>query len=147
MSDRDVLLELAGELAGIEANETRRTGMAALLEAISARPGERPEDVLLDLKLVDERALAVTLAMRSGRPYEGLRDFAPDPRLFLYVPLGVAIRERIVPLLLVSDTLVVASAYLDPDLSVVRERFPNLTVEVAVAPRGEILEALTRVGL
>jgi hypothetical protein len=142
-----LLSEIAGELAGLAAEDTKRTGISALLEAISARPGERPEDVLLDLKLVDDRSLAFTLAMRSGRRYEGLLDAVPDPRLFLYVPLGVATRQRSLPLVLVDNTLTIASAYLDPDLSVVRERFPNLRLDLVVAPRTEILAAIDRVGL
>ena len=43
-------------------DDLRQLGMLALLDVLSGRPGERPEDVLLDLKLVDDHALALALA-------------------------------------------------------------------------------------
>lgn len=121
-------------------------GLQALLDVLDSRPGERAEDVLLDLKLVDDRALALALAMRSGLPFEGLRGFQPDHRLFLYLPIHVAQRERIVPLRLDDETLTIASTYLDPDLSTVTERFPSLHVELVISPRYDVLDALQRVG-
>jgi len=116
----------------------------AVLELLRrhARPGERGEDVLLDRGLLDEHELALALATASGRELVGLRGFVPDARLFLYVPVATALVERVCPLVLAGDTLKVASAYLDPDLSAVEARFPNLALELAVSPRGEILAAL-----
>lgn len=137
---------LAAELLA-DSDEAKRLGLDGLLDVLATRPGERPEDVLLDLKLVDERDLALSLAFRSGRAFAGLRDFEPDHRLFLYVPLHVAQRERVVPLVLVGDSLKIASAYLDPDLGFLRQRFPNLHLELVVSPRRELLEALQRVGV
>jgi hypothetical protein len=127
--------------------DLRRVGLLALLDVLTGRPGERPEDVLLDLKLVDDHALALALALRSGRPFQGLRDVAPDHRLFLYVPLQLAQRERVCPLALDDGRLTIASAYLDPDLHQITERFPSLELELAVSPRAEVLEALRRVGI
>ena len=144
---RSDLFELAAELVAPSVDTTRRTEIAALLDAIEARPGDRPEDVLLDVGLVDDRRLAFALALRSGRRYEGLRGFVPQHRLFLYVPLALAQRERVVPIVMVGDTLTLASAFLDPDLGLVRERFPNLKLDLALAPRNEILDALQRVGV
>jgi MshEN domain len=127
-------------------DDLRQLGLLALLDVLSGRPGERPEDVLLDLKLVDDHALALALAIRSGRPFAGLRDVTVDHRLFLYLPLHLAQRERVVPLGRDEDCLTVASAYLDPDLSSLAERFPSLEVRLVVSPRVEVLEALQRVG-
>jgi Type II secretion system (T2SS), protein E, N-terminal domain len=127
-------------------DDLRRLGLLALLDVLSGRPGERPEDVLLDLKLVDDHALALALAVRSGRPFAGLRHVTVDHRLFLYLPLHLAQRERVVPLGREDDCLTVASAYLDPDLSSLAERFPSLEVRLVVSPRVEVLEALQRVG-
>jgi hypothetical protein len=127
-------------------DDLRRLGLLALLDVLSGRPGERPEDVLLDLKLVEDRSLALALAVRSGLPYTGLRGCIPDHRLFLYVPLHVAQRERIVPLGLADNRLRLASAYLDPDLTAITSRFPTMQLELCVAPRVEVLEALQRVG-
>lgn len=146
MSERDVLWELAPELFGVADEDSSRLGLGALLEVLTARPGERPEDVLLDLKLVDDTRLALALAQRSGRRYEGLRGLVPDERLFLYLPLPLALQQRLVPVLLTDDTLTIASAFLDPDLSYVQARFPNLRLALIVSPRSEILEALRRVG-
>lgn len=127
-------------------DDLRELGLLALLDVLTGRPGERPEDVLLDLKLVDDHALALALAIRSGRPYAGLQGVVPDHRLFLYVPLHVAQRERILPLALADSCLTLASAYLDPDVTSVEERFPTMQLELVVSPRVEVLEALQRVG-
>jgi hypothetical protein len=145
VSDERLLEELAADVGALRGDDTRQATLSALLDALAARPGERAEDVLLDLHLVDERRLAVALALRSGRRFEGLRGLEPDPRLFLYVPLVLAERERVVPLVLVGDTLTLASAYLDPSLDPFRERFPHLDVELVISPRSEILDALRRV--
>ena len=128
-------------------DDLRRLGLLALLDVLGGRPGERAEDVLLDLNLVDDHALALALALRSGRPYRGLRELAPDHRLFLYVPLHLAQRERVCPLALEDDRLTIASAYLDPELGPVSERFPSLELELVVSPRSEVLEALQRIGV
>jgi Type II secretion system (T2SS), protein E, N-terminal domain len=126
--------------------DLRQLGLLALLDVLSGRPGERPEDVLLDLNLVDGHALALALALRSGRRFFGLRRVTPDHRLFLYLPLHLAQRERVVPLSLAEGQLRVASAYLDPDLGSVTERFPSIELDLVVSPRDEVLEALQRVG-
>jgi hypothetical protein len=110
-----------------------------------ARPGERPEELLFDLGLLKEHDFALEIASAADRPYAGLRDFVPDPRLFVYLPVPIAIRERVCPLLRIGDSLKMASAFLDPDLTYLERRFPNLSVELGIAPRGEILEALNRV--
>ncbi len=117
---------------------------AALRAALErrARPGERPEELLFDLGLLSSRDYALELAMRSGVPYLGLRGFLVDERLLLYVPLAVATAERVCPVVMIGDSLKVASAFLDPDLGTVRERFPRLELEVVVSPRDEVLEAL-----
>ena len=135
--------------AAVEAalDDLRQLGLLALLDVLVGRPGERAEDVLLDLKLVDDHALAVALALRSGRPFRGLRDVAPNHRLFLYLPLHVAQRERVCPLGLEDGRLTIASAYLDPELSQVTERFPSLALDLVVSPRTEVLETLRRIGV
>ena len=131
----------AGAARGPTPDLARADAIAHLLAA-RARPGERPEELLLDMRLVDEHELALELAMRSGLPYTGLRGFVPDPQLFLYVPLATAVAERVCPLTLVGDSLKLATAFLTPDLAAVRSRFPNLDLDLVVAPRTEILEAL-----
>ncbi len=107
-----------------------------------ARPGERPEEVLLDLGLVSDREFAMELAVRAGLPFTDLRGFVPDERLFLYVPLVAAISDRVCPLVLVDDTLHVASVYVDPRLEGLKRHFPKLEVAIEIAPRGQILAAL-----
>ena len=107
-----------------------------------ARPGERPEEALLDLGLLDDRDFALELAFRSGLPYGGLRGFIPDPQLFLYVPVATAVTQRVCPLVLVDESLKLASAYLDPDLLAVSTRFPNLDLDLVIVPRDELLDAL-----
>jgi hypothetical protein len=109
-----------------------------------ARPGERPEELLFDLGLIDEESYALELAAANGLPFTGLRGFSPDPRLFAYLPLPIAMRERLCPLIMIGDSLKVASAYVDPDLSYASRRFPSMQIDLTLAPRGEILEALNR---
>jgi hypothetical protein len=143
MTETELLHALAG--AGVEDADHARIG--ALLDSLRPRrPGERPEDLLVDLGLVDDRRLALALAFRSGRPFVGLRGVRLDHRLFLYVPLSLAQRERVVPLELTGDSLVVTAATLDPDLSHVEERFPSLELTLRLSPRNEVLDALRRVG-
>jgi Type II secretion system (T2SS), protein E, N-terminal domain len=119
----------------------------AIVESLArrARPGERPEELLFDLGLLDEQDFALEIASAAGRPFSGLRDFVPDPRLFVYLPVPIAVRERVCPLVLTGSSLRVASAFLDPDLSQLERRFPSLAVDLGIAPRSEILAALNRV--
>ncbi|HEV3228439.1 MAG TPA: hypothetical protein VGY97_03115 [Solirubrobacteraceae bacterium] len=81
---------------------------------------------------------ALALALRHGVPFAGLRGFEANPLLFAYLPRGIALAERAVPVLLIDDHLKVASATPHPDLRVVRERFPLLTVDVVVSPATEV---------
>ena len=90
-------------------------------------------------------ALAVALA--AGLEFTGLRGFEPDPKLFHYVPSSLAAREKVVPVILVGDVLKVASASPTPDLSLVRSRFPYVTVDIVIAPASEIDAALRRAEL
>jgi hypothetical protein len=127
--------------AAIDQATVQRETLLRMLSA-RARPGERPEDVLIDLGLVSDRELAFQLSHASGRPLVGLRGFVPDPKLFLYVPLSLAASERICPLSLRGDRLELASVFLDPDLSYLTERFPNLELELVLAARDDVLAAL-----
>ena len=124
----------------------RSRGGEGLVQELSKplERGERPEQRLLELGVVSDRDLALEIAISSGRPFTALRGVEPDPKLFLYVPLELAERELVFPLILIGDSLTVASAFLDPDLGLVQWRFPNLQVELAIAPCSEIRDALTR---
>lgn len=118
---------------------------AKLLEALPAlADGEHAEDKLLELGWLSERDLGLQIALGAGREFTGLRDFTPDPKLFLYVPLAVAEREKVVPMVVVGDTLKLASAYYEPDLALVRQRFPKVELELVVATRSEVEAALER---
>ncbi len=125
----------------------RQVGVEVLADLLALRSGtaDRPESAILDLGLVDERDFALALAVRSGLPFVGLRSFSPDPAHFLYVPLSLALTEHVCPLALGEDSLRLATAFIDPDLSFVQERFPSLEIEFAVSPRVEILAALLAV--
>lgn len=118
--------------------------MTRLGLASAARITERAEAI--GDEPVNDEELALTLALQSGRPYQGLRDFVPDKRLFVYLPLPIAFAEVLIPLALTDDALVVAASTVDADVRFLRERFPRLAVVLVVSPRKEILEALRRVG-
>lgn len=93
----------------------------------------------------DSAREALDLALRHGLPYTGLRDVEDvDPRLFHYVPLAYATQHRVVPLIVVGDTLKLASATPDPDLSAVRARFPYVALDIVIAPGPEIDRVLER---
>jgi hypothetical protein len=92
----------------------------------------------------DSSQAALDVALRNGLPYTGLREFTADPRLFHYVPLPYAVQHRILPMLIVGDTLKVASAVPEPDLSLLKTRFPYLAVDIVIAPGPEIDRALER---
>jgi hypothetical protein len=92
----------------------------------------------------DSSRAALDVALRNGLPYTGLRDFEPDSRLFHYVPLPFAVQHRVLPLLVVGDTLKVAAATPDPDLSLLKTRFPYLAVDIVIAPGPEIDRVLER---
>lgn len=80
--------------------------------------------------------------MDAGLPYTGLRDFAVDPRMWLYVPHAVALAQQVVPMTLIGNRLQVASAGSSPDLSVIRKHFPALQIDVTIAPAAEIHRVL-----
>lgn len=87
---------------------------------------------------------ALRIALDAGLPYTGLRDFEVDPRLWRYVPLSVALSERVVPVILVGDVLTIAATRPDPPLQQVRRHFPNLQIAVAIAPASEVDHVLHR---
>jgi len=93
---------------------------------------------------VDPTRAALDVAMRHGLPFTGLRDFEPVSRLFHYVPLGFAVQQRLLPLVIVGDTLKLASAIPDPDLALLKSRFPYLAVDIVIAPGPEIDRVLER---
>jgi type II secretion system (T2SS) protein E len=65
-----------------------------------------------------------------------------DYRLFSYIPLELAWRETILPIRLDGDTLTVAAADTDPDLSETAACFPGLALELVVEPAQAIRETL-----
>lgn len=87
---------------------------------------------------------ALRLAFDSGLPYSGLRAFAPDPRLWHYVPLGYALEHGVVPVVLAGDVLHVAAATPGCDLSALRGIFPRLHVTLTLAPERELRATLSR---
>lgn len=99
---------------------------------------------LPDTDPLSDRNLALEISLTSGHPFVSLRGFKPDPRMLSYVALDLAERELVVPLDIEGETLRVASVFMDTDLSELEERFPNLDVEILVAPYEEVAMALDR---
>jgi hypothetical protein len=103
----------------------------------------RDPDLGLDAGLHHEPSApvnALALALRHGMRYSGLRDIELDSRLLLYVPLDVCERETILPLSVSEELLQVATASPDPDLEIVQGRFPELEIELVLAPMERIAE-------
>ncbi|QEC46312.1 glycosyltransferase [Baekduia soli] len=86
---------------------------------------------------------AVRIAFEAGLPYTALRDFRPDERLWGRIAPEWAVRERVVPLLVVGDRLQLAATRPDPDLSALHGDWAG--VDVVIAPAGEIDAALAQV--
>jgi hypothetical protein len=82
------------------------------------------------------------LALRYGLRYSGLREVTLDARLLLYVPLDVCEREMVLPLGVSDESLELATAFPDPDLTLVQTRFPALAIELVFAPVERIAELL-----
>src|SRR6266496_3349336 len=93
--------------------------------------------------MMDEQ---LELALRTNHAYTGLRGFEPDSKLFVYIPHSLARRERVIPLVLIGDTLKVAADRVDPDLSLVERRFPALTVDIVLASSRELDAVLAQIG-
>jgi len=85
---------------------------------------------------------ALQLSFELGRMFVGLRGHQPDPSLFSYVPQDLARREQLLPISLDGSTLRIAGATANPDLSLVRVRYPHLQLELVSAPANEIMTAL-----
>jgi hypothetical protein len=105
---------------------------------------ERPEERLLELGLLDEHDFAAEIAERAGRQLTSLQGVEPDAGLLLYAPLDLCERESVFPVILVGDTLVLASAFNDPDLSSVEDHFPKLDLDIQIAHRSEVLDLISR---
>jgi MshEN domain len=88
--------------------------------------------------VTESERIALTLALESGLPYEGLRDLHPDPNLLLYLPAALARTSDVVPLGLEENMLRLACASPDADLEPVRSRFPRLALEVCLSGVDEI---------
>jgi hypothetical protein len=107
--------------------------------------GARRLTVVEEPRTLDEfTSDALEAAMAAGLTYVGLRGVVVDRLLLHYVPLSLAVREQIVPLILVGDTLTIASTRPDPDIGPITRRFPKLTIELVIAPAREISELLVR---
>jgi hypothetical protein len=86
---------------------------------------------------------AVRIAFEAGLPFTGLRDFRPDERLWRCVAPEWALRERVVPLVVVGGRLKLAAARPDPDLAPLAGAYAG--VDVVIAPAAEIDAALADV--
>jgi hypothetical protein len=80
-------------------------------------------------------------AANAGLPFTALDGFVADPRMFHYLPLRAALELRVLPMTLIGDRLQVAAATATPDLVALRRHYPNLQVDLVVAPA----EAIDRV--
>lgn len=77
-------------------------------------------------------------AAAAGLPFTDLQGFAADRRMFHYLPLRDAVELRVLPMTVIGDRLQVAAAGVAPDLSALRRHYPNLQVDVVVAPAAAI---------
>ena len=108
------------------------------IEELARRVLRRPGAEALDRTAYD----ALEIAIEARLPYVGLRDVAVDETLLHYLPLSLALREQVAPVVLVDDTLTVATVRPSPDLEQVARRFPRLSIALVVAPADEIVALL-----
>ncbi|HEX5276209.1 MAG TPA: ATPase, T2SS/T4P/T4SS family [Fluviicoccus sp.] len=118
------------------------------LNAVMAEPngaGNQHIGFLLFAKgLISEEDLGHLLAGTFGLPFVHIRDFDIDPAVVITVPVSFARKHLVFPLLKEENRLIVAMS--DPTDNTVLEslRFlTDLTIEIAVATTGDILEAIS----
>jgi len=140
VSDRRKKLKMGQILvkAGLIDNDT----LAKALETQKSQK-RRLGQVLVDMGVADQVVIAKTLAQQLKIPYGRLRDIKIGQEVIGLVSAQLAENHLVIPLKKKGKTLLVAMA--DPlDLNALNDLrfFTQLTIDVAVAPEADILNAI-----
>lgn len=65
-------------------------------------------DILIEMGAVSVRTIQKTLSEKFGIPFVNVREFVIDPATLRLVPKAVAVRQQVLPLLRIEQTLVIA---------------------------------------
>jgi type IV pilus assembly protein PilB len=116
-----------------------------LAEPLLTQPtsGKRLGPLLIELGLIDERALTAALAEQLGLEIVDLREIAPDPAVVPRLPEPAARELHAIPLFEDADGTVVVAVF-DPGDAVAPElrRAIGGPVRLVLAPGGEIQRAI-----
>ncbi|MFT5133040.1 MAG: type IV pilus assembly protein PilB [Gammaproteobacteria bacterium] len=119
---------------------------AHLDEALLMQKGDRGRrlgDILIDIGATTEDAVHSALAQKLGVPFVKLREFEIDPAVLELVPVDIARKHSVMPLMTFDKYLVVAVP--EPSMGEVTNILAfvsNRRIELAVATPGEITWAI-----
>ncbi len=103
------------------------------------------DQILIDTGVLDDVNIAEALAKQLKVPLVRLNELEIPEEVISLVPVEVARTHLLMPVKITEGKLLVALANpLDPHAMQVLRMVTRMRVEVAVAPRGDILEALSR---
>jgi len=82
--------------------------LAEALSIQAERRGRRLGDILIDMGIVTPRLVQMVLSDKLGIPYVNVREFKIDPTVLDLLSAHLAIKDQVLPLLLIGTSLVVA---------------------------------------
>lgn len=109
------------------------------------RSGKRLGEILIQLKIATESAIAQTLSSQLGFPYVDLATVAVEPEATALIPESLAKKHQAIPISIENSSLLVALA--DPlDYESIRDLgfSSGYTIRPVIATRKDILEAIER---
>jgi type II secretory ATPase GspE/PulE/Tfp pilus assembly ATPase PilB-like protein len=117
ISPRDLLVALRaqekrpsvrlGDLL-VEADLITKEQLAEALSIQATKRGRRVGEILIEMGAVSLRVIQFALSDKLGIPYVNVKEFKIGPGALETIPMEVAIRHQVLPLLRSADTLVVA---------------------------------------
>jgi len=117
ISPRDLLMALRtqekrpsvrlGDLL-VEAGLITREQLTEALSIQARQRGRRVGEILIEMGAVSLRVIQFALSDKLGIPYVNVKEFKLGPGALEAIPMEVAIRHQVLPLLRSADTLVVA---------------------------------------
>jgi type IV pilus assembly protein PilB len=112
---------------------------------VQKEEGGRLSDILIKLRLIDEKNLMMVLSQGLGLPPISLSRFSVDPEVTKLIPKGTARHYQIIPISKIGDTLTLAMA--DPLNIFAIDDVKTLTgyeINPIIAQQAEILEAIEK---
>jgi hypothetical protein len=103
------------------------------------------DQILIDSGVLDDESIASALARQLKVPLIHLNELEIPEQVLAMVPVEVAKTHLLIPVKITAGKLLVAMANpLDSDAMRVLRMVTRTSIEIAVSPKGDILEALSR---